>query len=981
MEPRQPQRDFLNTAAEAVRERAFRAIPDKDGKYHAQQVIANLRNMGKIPEVDWETMKKAGIDAEFPAGKKATVQEIAEWMEANGPTAKKAVYGMEGKVSEAKKEFNKMQHEWYDNLSPGARWSVDTYYATRNARYAGAKNEHNDIVEHIQENYHDVKMSDVEKYALLKDKTKNEPQDTSLRATPYYEIVSALNTKEPMPDWTTSKSSKNVQRVDVAVPPELVEGKTPQEIRSKASSEVLWSQDNLHENLPNTLGWAMIQYKTGPNGEKIAVIAEAQSRWGQEVRQQNKDIEATEQLQGRSIPRGGKGMIQEHPLLKDYNRLILKAAIDQARKEGATHIMVSDSKSAMMSEVVDTAFKGPFDNEAIAKSAAVAQNKMVGEENAWKPYRHGEQWYISDKQGGFDFNYDIALPQSAEELTGSKGERVSLGEHKNAFDTGEEINPETGEATTLDDQSNFGRPRSNLIFKNPDGSPKTDVSGVMYPLKDVPDRAPKLTGRKYQEDTFSDTPAKEEPSTKSKLHLGPLQPEVDRVRSRHGTEGAIAAAGAEKYYSKKDFFGGKLFDKMVQPLKDLELTEDQNIRLRKYLHEMRHSGKSAVRLDDKQRKAADFIKKVMPEVADIATEEGVLIEGSRHIKKTPNYFQDMMAPEFVAAIAKGDKAEKFVKSEYIKHLEANGLSKKEATEAYTEYKAGLGAHGVDSTTANKFGALSKAEGYGLPLSLVDKDVTRSMARYARRAANHIAYASEIQNNPKVAAVLNVKNQAGDYYDVPEGLTQIHDKDDVKQMMRGIHGETDTIAHPNLAATARAVSASIMGTGTAVRNLAVVPTAMSPYLRNVGIADRYALLKNNIGDSMYYWTVYQEKVLSMEYATSMYESIVKYNGEGVMFKDPKAPYVHGLVGTFLKWKPEHTEEAKVIGHIPGKDAFEGTTGSLFCEWNGKLFKMGGMTRETRKNPPAIGSIITFKYSHLTDLGIPKSAQFVCVRNYE
>ena len=40
----------------------------------------------------------------------------------------------------------------------------------------------------------------------------------------------------------------------------------------------------------------------------------------------------------------------DHPLLRDYNRLILKAAIEQARKEGATHIMVSDAETAMMTE-------------------------------------------------------------------------------------------------------------------------------------------------------------------------------------------------------------------------------------------------------------------------------------------------------------------------------------------------------------------------------------------------------------------------------------------------------------------------------------------------------------------------------------------------------------------------------------------------------------------------------------------------------
>ena len=145
--------------------------------------------------------------------------------------------------------------------------------------------------------------------------------------------------------------------------------------------------------------------------------------------------------------------------------------------------------------------------------------------------------------------------------------------------------------------------------------------------------------------------------------------------------------------------------------------------------------------------------------------------------------------------------------------------------------------------------------------------------------------------------------------------------------------------------------------------------------------RYELLMNVVGNGRDFLIVAQTLIGEMGQAKQFFNIAIALGGEGAMFKDPSAPYVHGRVGTFLKWKPKYSEEAKVIAHIPGKDGFAGTTGSLYCEWNGKYFKMGGMTRATRKNPPAIGSIVTFKYCHLTDEGIPKSAQFVCVRNYE
>ena len=46
---------------------------------------------------------------------------------------------------------------------------------------------------------------------------------------------------------------------------------------------------------------------------------------------------------------------------------------------------------------------------------------------------------------------------------------------------------------------------------------------------------------------------------------------------------------------------------------------------------------------------------------------------------------------------------------------------------------------------------------------------------------------------------------------------------------------------------------------------------------------------------------------------------------------------------------------------------------------KRFKIGtGFSDSERKNPPAIGSIVTYKYFGLTNKGIPRFASFVRVR---
>ena len=111
-----------------------------------------------------------------------------------------------------------------------------------------------------------------QKYNTLHIKVGREPRDTSPRATSYYNTVSAFDTKEPMPEWTTSKEGRNVQRVDVVIPTEGRGSKivNRRDVAGQYSGyEPLWQPDNLHENLPNTLGWAMIQYKTGPKGRRL----------------------------------------------------------------------------------------------------------------------------------------------------------------------------------------------------------------------------------------------------------------------------------------------------------------------------------------------------------------------------------------------------------------------------------------------------------------------------------------------------------------------------------------------------------------------------------------------------------------------------------------------------------------------------------------------------------------------------------------
>jgi DNA ligase-1 len=109
-------------------------------------------------------------------------------------------------------------------------------------------------------------------------------------------------------------------------------------------------------------------------------------------------------------------------------------------------------------------------------------------------------------------------------------------------------------------------------------------------------------------------------------------------------------------------------------------------------------------------------------------------------------------------------------------------------------------------------------------------------------------------------------------------------------------------------------------------------------------------------------------------------IVKKRGEGTVIKDGSLNYFEGRSDSILKVKLAQDMEGKVVGYKAGTGKYKGMMGSLKVELdNGKQLYIGtGFSDETRKNPPAIGSIITFKYFGFTKSGKPRFASYMRVR---
>lgn len=111
-----------------------------------------------------------------------------------------------------------------------------------------------------------------------------------------------------------------------------------------------------------------------------------------------------------------------------------------------------------------------------------------------------------------------------------------------------------------------------------------------------------------------------------------------------------------------------------------------------------------------------------------------------------------------------------------------------------------------------------------------------------------------------------------------------------------------------------------------------------------------------------------------------DRIVAVGGEGLMIRKPESEYEPGPSRSLLKVKPHSDAEAEVIAHKPGKGKHEGKMGSIRVKTSaGREFSIGtGFSNEERESPPAIGTIVTYRYRGFTKNGLPRFPSFLPIR---
>ena len=147
-------------------------------------------------------------------------------------------------------------------------------------------------------------------------------------------------------------------------------------------------------------------------------------------------------------------------------------------------------------------------------------------------------------------------------------------------------------------------------------------------------------------------------------------------------------------------------------------------------------------------------------------------------------------------------------------------------------------------------------------------------------------------------------------------------------------------------------------------------------------ERALVLKRLVAASGVPWLqpVEQFELTSREALTQKLGEILKVGGEGLMLHRADALYVTGRSDVLLKIKLWHDAEATVIGHQPGRGKYAGMLGALRVRSaDGVEFLLGtGLTEADRRDPPLVGTVVTFRYRELNSRGIPRFASFHRVR---
>ena len=149
----------------------------------------------------------------------------------------------------------------------------------------------------------------------------------------------------------------------------------------------------------------------------------------------------------------------------------------------------------------------------------------------------------------------------------------------------------------------------------------------------------------------------------------------------------------------------------------------------------------------------------------------------------------------------------------------------------------------------------------------------------------------------------------------------------------------------------------------------------------GFKERAEAIRQIVGQANVPWLreIEQFSLVDRSALQTHFSKVVKAGGEGLMLHHADAEYQTGRSDVLLKMKPWDDAEAEVLGYKPGKGKYAGVLGALRVRTpDGREFYLGaGFADQQRKNPPALGTLVTYRYREFTANGLPRFATFLRV----
>lgn len=107
---------------------------------------------------------------------------------------------------------------------------------------------------------------------------------------------------------------------------------------------------------------------------------------------------------------------------------------------------------------------------------------------------------------------------------------------------------------------------------------------------------------------------------------------------------------------------------------------------------------------------------------------------------------------------------------------------------------------------------------------------------------------------------------------------------------------------------------------------------------------------------------------------------KAGAEGLMLRRDDAPYRGGRSADLLKLKSFEDAEGRVVGHVPGRGKYAGQTGALLVELeDGRRLRLGsGLPDALHRQPPPVGTLVSYRFNGTHASGLPRFARFWRVR---